>query len=53
MARITGRFKITKGPDGKPKGLERAPRKEAVSERLRKKHSKRVRVVKRGTTPWH
>lgn len=44
MARLPGRWTVK---DGK---LVKGGRKLSVSERLRQKGSKRVRVVKRGTT---
>lgn len=45
MARITGKWRVK---DGK---LVKGKRRESLSEKIRQKSSKRVRVVKRGTTP--
>lgn len=45
MAKLGKGFRI--GKDGK---ISKSPRKLAVSERIRQKNSKRVRVVRRGTT---
>lgn len=43
MARITGKWKVK---DGK---LVKGKRRESVSEKIRQKNSKRIKVVKRGT----
>jgi hypothetical protein len=48
MATIKGRWKFTKGDDGKIK-MERAPRKLDTSAKIRQKKSKKQRVTRPGT----
>jgi hypothetical protein len=48
MAKISGRWKFTKGDDGKIK-MERAPRKLDTSAQIRAKKSKKQKVVRPGS----
>ncbi len=47
MAKLPKNFRVATGKDGKAKVVKGQP-KVSVSERLRRKNSKRVKVAKRG-----